>query len=195
MKQQDFQTGTWLNKPATSRLSEGELTITTDANTDFWRDTYYGFRRDSGHFLGFETAGDFTAEVRLRGHFQQLYDQAGLLVRIDETVWCKAGVEYNDGVICPGAVVTREQSDWSVSQIDLDYTDFWLRVTVAKGALQVRISQDRTLWHLLRLSPFPVADRYLVGPMCCTPERAGLEVTFSNLAIGPALTQGLHDQS
>jgi regulation of enolase protein 1 (concanavalin A-like superfamily) len=33
----------------------------------------------------------------------------------------------------------------------------------------------------------------LVGPMCCTPERAGLEVEFSGLHVGPASVRDLHD--
>jgi regulation of enolase protein 1 (concanavalin A-like superfamily) len=35
--------------------------------------------------------------------------------------------------------------------------------------------------------------RYLVGPMCCTPERAGLQVTFSDWTLAPHLGKDLHD--
>ena len=48
---------------------------------------------------------------------------------------------------------------------------------------------------LLRLAPFPEAVRYLVGPMCCTPERGGLEVVFSQFSHGPAQQKDLHDLS
>ena len=72
---------------------------------------------------------------------------------------------------------------------------FWLRVTVSEGVIRVQYSVDGKLWPLLRLAPFPVAAHYLVGPMCCTPERGGLEVVFSQLTVGPALRKDLHDLS
>ncbi|RYE67565.1 MAG: DUF1349 domain-containing protein, partial [Oxalobacteraceae bacterium] len=34
---------------------------------------------------------------------------------------------------------------------------------------------------------------YLVGPMCCTPERSGLEARFSEWQLRPALGKDLHD--
>ena len=30
--------------------------------------------------------------------YPSLYDQAGLLVRVDETTWVKTGVEISDGI-------------------------------------------------------------------------------------------------
>jgi uncharacterized protein len=32
-----------------------------------------------------------------------------------------------------------------------------------------------------------------VGPMCCTPERAGLEVRFSDFSVTPPAGRALHD--
>jgi len=51
---------------------------------------------------------------------------------------------------------------------------------------------DGVRWPLLRLAPFLVGE-CLVGPMCCSPERGGLEVVFSGFEVGPALGKGLHD--
>ncbi|EGH33777.1 hypothetical protein PSYJA_34650, partial [Pseudomonas syringae pv. japonica str. M301072] len=48
-------------------------------------------------------------------------------------------------------------------------------------------------WPLLRLAPFPVSESYAVGPMCCSPERGGLEVVFSHFEVMPALGKDLHD--
>ena len=47
--------GVWLNRPAQTSITGDALAIVTDKGTDFWRETHYGFTRDSGHFLGFET--------------------------------------------------------------------------------------------------------------------------------------------
>ena len=38
----------WINEPATWSEEDGELRVVTDAQTDFWRETWYGFERFSG---------------------------------------------------------------------------------------------------------------------------------------------------
>jgi regulation of enolase protein 1 (concanavalin A-like superfamily) len=74
-----------------------------------------------------------------------------------------------------------------------DPADFYLRATVAEGVLRLQVSTDGVRWPLLRLAPFPDVARYRVGPMCCTPERAGLEVRFTEFSLGPPLGKALHD--
>ncbi|KAA0697880.1 DUF1349 domain-containing protein [Neorhizobium sp. P12A] len=189
----NFKDGKWLNTPTNWDASTSGLTMTTDEKTDFWRQTYYGFTRDTGHFLGFPTADGFTAKIRIRGEFRTLYDQAGLMVRIDEKRWVKTGVEFTDGELFLSTVITDGTSDWSVSQPFKELEDFYIRITLAKGAMRIQASRNGSFWPLLRLAPFPVADRYDVGPTACTPERSGLTVHFSEFEIGPAITKDLHD--
>ena len=192
---QSLKNGRWLNQPANSEASDLGLSVTTDANTDFWRETHYGFVRDNGHFYAFQTDGDFTAQVRVQAHFEHLYDQAGLMVRLDERRWVKTGIEFSDGYGLLGSVLTNDASDWATGRYDGDPSDFWIRVTVQSGVLRIQASGDGKTWPLVRLCPFPKADHYFVGPMCCTPERAGLEVRFSEWQIGQALGKNLHDLS
>lgn len=189
----DFDNGVWHNEPRNWKADQNGLTMTTDAKTDFWRETYYSFARDNGHFLGFASDGGFTASMRIRGEFRTLYDQAGLMVRIDETKWIKTGVEFTDGELFLSTVITDGKSDWSVSQPFKELNDFRIRITIDKGAARIQASRDGSFWPLLRLAPFPVAPSYQVGPTACTPERAGLTVHFSELSIGPAITTDLHD--
>ncbi|MBY4631957.1 DUF1349 domain-containing protein [Rhizobium croatiense] len=191
----DFNDGKWLNEPESWQVDATGLTLTTGEKTDFWRETYYGFTRDSGHFLAFPTADSFTAQIRVQGEFRTLYDQAGLMVRLDENRWVKTGVEFTDGEALLSTVVTDGKSDWSVSQPFKELEDFRIRVTVANGALRIQASRDGSFWPLLRLAPFPIADRYQVGPTACTPERNGLTVRFSEFSVGPAITTDLHDLS
>ena len=109
----NFSDGKWLNEPTRWHVDHTGLTLTTDEKTDFWRKTYYGFTRDSGHFLGFPTADSFTAKVRIRGEFRTLYDQAGMMVRIDENRWAKTGVEFTDGDRDAGGQLGRQRGqEW-----------------------------------------------------------------------------------
>jgi regulation of enolase protein 1 (concanavalin A-like superfamily) len=190
-----FAQCTWANEPAVWRLDRDALTVTTDRSTDFWRETYYGFTRDTGHFFALETAGDFTAELRIEAQYRELYDQAGLMVRLSNTEWLKAGIELSDGMPMASSVLTLGKSDWAAAQYNGDATDFRMRVTVKSGALRLQLSSDRKIWPLMRLCPFPVAKSYRVGPMCCTPERAGLTVLFSDFRVSEPTRKDLHDLS
>jgi hypothetical protein len=190
-----FAQCTWLNEPAAWRLDGDGLTVTTDRSTDFWRETYYGFMRDTGHFFGCETAGDFTAEMRIQAQYRELYDQAGLMVRLSNAEWLKAGIELSDGMPMASSVLTLGRSDWATAAYHGDATDFRMRVTVKAGALRLQLSSDGKVWPLMRLCPFPIAKTYGVGPMCCTPERAGLTVVFSEFRVTEPTQKDLHDLS
>lgn len=190
-----FTRGRWVNEPSRWSVDEDGLQVTTDASTDFWRVTSYGFVRHSGHFYAQEVAQGFTAALRIRARYEQLYDQAGLMVLVDEANWAKAGIEMSDGQAQLGSVLTRELSDWATAAFQGDASDIWMRMTVEAGVLRIQWSRDGLLWPLIRLAPLPAADRYLVGPMCCTPERAGLEVLFSDFSISPPNRKPLHDLS
>jgi uncharacterized protein len=73
-----------MNAPERWHLDGERLLVVTDNATDFWRKTYYGFTRDNGHLFGYDTGGDFTMQVRTRANYDALYDQAGIMVRLDE---------------------------------------------------------------------------------------------------------------
>lgn len=188
--------GRWLNEPKSWHVDPaGDLSVVTDKGSDFWRETHYGFTRDSGHFLGFTTPAAFTAQVRIRGNYEKLYDQAGIMVHVDERRWVKAGIELSDGRAMLSSVLTDGKSDWATGPYEHDARDFWMRATVAKGVLRLQVSADGKTWPLVRLAPFPVASSYQVGPMACTPERDGLEIKFSDLRITAPLGKDLHDLS
>lgn len=183
----------WLNEPKSWSMRGDQLSWTTDAATDFWRETHYGFVRDSGHFFGVRTGPEFTAQARVSADFRALYDQAGLMVRIDAEHWVKITIEVNDGVPYLSTVVTDGVSDWSTGLFNGDTAGFWLRVTVQNGVLKVQASTDGEHWPLIRLAPFPQATQYWVGPMACTPERGGLQVTFSEVSVTAPNGKSLHD--
>jgi regulation of enolase protein 1 (concanavalin A-like superfamily) len=185
----------WLNEPKRWRRDGDALKVQTDPLTDFWRETHYGFIHDSGHFLGHRTDGDFTAQVRVRGRYEALYDQAGIMVRIDEANWVKAGIELSDGEAQLSSVLTIGRSDWATGRYPHEASDFRIRTTVTAGVLRIQVSPDGRSWPLVRLAPFPIAPSYTVGPICCTPQREGLVVEFSEFEVTAPSQKDLHDLS
>ena len=190
-----FTECTWHQPPPAFQVDDGTLTVITGEKTDFWRTTAYGFIHDNGHFFSKPVDHDFTAQLHVRANFEELYDQAGLMVRIDASRWIKVGAEFSDGQLMMSTVLTDEMSDWAVMPAPAMSDGFWLRVTVQSGTVRAQYSVDGVAWPMLRLAPFPVAQSYLVGPMCCTPQRAGLKVHFTGFSVQPALQKELHDLS
>jgi uncharacterized protein len=183
----------WLNPPVSVEEDGGALLVTARENSDFWRTTSYGFVHDDGHALLTAFPSGAAVEVEFVARLDELYDQAGLMVRVDAETWIKAGIELSDGFPQLGAVVTHGRSDWSVAPVPK-----WAgqRVTVrasrAGDAVTIRARRKDEPWRLVRLTPLDPGATAAAGPFCCSPTRAGLTVRFTRFAIGPA-DAALHD--
>jgi regulation of enolase protein 1 (concanavalin A-like superfamily) len=173
----------WLNEPASWRIDDDILEMVADAKTDFWRTTHYGFVRDNGHCFALEWTGDFTARVTVRGAYRDQYDQAGLMVWLDETTWLKTGVELVDGRPMASVVVTRQFSDWLVMPLPLGTTDLHLRLIRRGAAIEVRCAADDDEETMLRLAYLTEELTTRVGPMCSAPDGKGFSATFRGFAV------------
>ncbi len=175
---------TWLNEPPFWDEEGDVLTVRTGDRTDFWRETHYGFVRDDGHLYGREVEGDFGASVAFSGEYRELYDQAGLMVRLDERNWVKAGIEFTDGLLHLSVVVTRGFSDWSVRPLKGDPGEVRLRISRYGDALKVEAAFGEGGFETSRLAYLPPGGTALVGPMCCSPQRAGFVARFRDFQVG-----------
>jgi uncharacterized protein len=175
----------WLNEPPAWEARGETLIVTVGAKTDFWRTTHYGFVRDNGHFWFQSWDGDFIAEVKVTGAYRDQYDQAGLMVRVDDRHWLKCGVEFVDGVQHASTVVTRDHSDWSVAQLPDSPPSLWLRISRSGPDVEVRYSVDGGQYALLRLARLTETQTLLVGPMCAAPDGTGFEVAFEHFSVRP----------
>jgi regulation of enolase protein 1 (concanavalin A-like superfamily) len=173
----------WFEEPPVWQDEDGVLSMTTAPKSDFWRKTHYGFIRDNGHFYYRELGSDFSATVQFVGAYTTLYDQAGLMVRVDTENWMKCGIEFVEGVHLASAVVTRDFSDWSVAPLGAVLPKFWLRVVREGTALLVEYSLDGSDYVLLRNCYLPMESSVQVGPMAASPGDRGFGVRFEGLEI------------
>lgn len=184
----------WRNQPPFYEERGETLLIRTGLETDYWNNTFYGFKHANGHFRATEVTGDFSFEVSFFASYQRLYDQAGAMLFVDGENWLKCGVEFTDGALHFSVVVTRDdQSDWSVMKLtgptDASVT---LRLTRHAEALRVQIREPDGGWRLVRLCYLGMPEMVEVGPMTCSPTGEGLEVTFSRLEPGDPISRDLH---
>jgi regulation of enolase protein 1 (concanavalin A-like superfamily) len=174
---------TWLNPPRTWSDSKGRISLSAEGKTDFWR---LGAVADNGHFYFEEREGDFTVTVKLRADFAAQYDQAGLMIRIDEKTWIKTGVELLDGREVVATVVTREFSDGSVVPEKEALKPVWLKLARKGDFVQVHYSLDNRSFQVVRTAYFPPKVACKVGVMAAAPLGAGFQAAFEDLEITAA---------
>lgn len=184
----------WHNEPPFHEQSADDLVIRTGKDTDYWNNTFYGFRHGNGHFRATQVAGDFSIELTFSADYQRLYDQAGAMLWVDENNWLKCGTEFTDGALQFSVVVTRDdQSDWSVMRLDGDASaPVTLRLTRHAEALRIQIRKPDGSWPLVRLCYLRMPEAIEVGPMTCSPTGEGLEARFSRIEIGDPISRELH---
>jgi len=173
----------WLNEPAEFSVEDGRITVRSAPQTDFWRVTHDGGVRDSGHFYYRPVSGDFTVSVRFRGAYQDLYDQAGLMLRVDEANWLKCGVEFADGRQNASVVVTRTYSDWSIEPLAGAPEAFWLRVVREGVTCSVYYALDGTHYQMLRQAYFTDRPSVDVGLMVASPIGGGFTAVFEDFSV------------
>ncbi|MFJ4174460.1 DUF1349 domain-containing protein [Microbacterium sp. NPDC089696] len=180
--------GTWTRSPdAVSTTDAGTLEATAAEGSDAWRHTAYGFVHDTEHALLSPLAVGDAMEVSFRAPWSGQFDQAGIFLRADDEHWVKAGVEYADGHLGLGAVVTDIRSDWSVGHVD-EWRDADVTVRVSRwiDAVVVRARAEDGPWRLVRVAPFDGERAASAGPFLAAPTRAGLTVTFTHWTRSPA---------
>jgi regulation of enolase protein 1 (concanavalin A-like superfamily) len=173
----------WLNEPASARISGDRIAVQARRKTDFWRKTFYGYVTDNGHFFHLPVSGDFDFEARIDGQYAALYDQAGLMVRIDAQNWVKCGTEFFDNARHASVVFTREFSDWSTMNDLATAGPVWWRAVRKSDSLETLCSADGKNFTSVRMGylvPSATAD---VGIMCAAPEGEGFQCTFDNLKL------------
>jgi regulation of enolase protein 1 (concanavalin A-like superfamily) len=173
----------WLNEPKKWTGDAKKLTVTVDPGTDYWRVTHYGFIRDSGPFYYQVATGNFEATVKVTGNYQELFHQAGIMVRIDNKNWIKTGIEYVDGVQNVSAVVTREVSDWSVVPRNDSPKSIWLKLLRKGDFVQVEYSFDNKAFKMLRLAYFPPNVKAQIGMVAAAPGKKSFPVVFENFVV------------
>ena len=178
-----FQRMSWMNEPASWKVVSGKILAHSRPKTDFWRKTFYGYITDNGHFFHLPVKGDFTFEARVSGQYAALYDQAGLMVRLDAENWVKCGTEFVDGKRHASVVFTRDFSDWSTMDDLSPNGPVWWKAVRAKDSLETLCSLDGKQYISVRqgyLAPGRPAE---VGIMCAAPEGNGFDCVFDNLRL------------
>ena len=175
----------WFNEPKQYRIGNG-LEIFTDEKTDFWQNTHYGFQRDDGHCLLTQHGDDFSLTTHVEFSPREMYDQCGLIVRIDSQNWIKVSTEFeNERVSRLGSVVTNLGfSDWATQDIPSGHRAMWYRISKRGPDFLLENSYDGQAWHQMRIAHLhKQTSQYEIGVYACSPIGRDFQCRFTHLEI------------
>lgn len=208
----------WRHEPGSGELGgswsieDGELTIAPAAQRDFWSRTFYSpclVKNDGQALLATVAAGaEATLSVAFTFSPRAQFDQAGVLIRVDDSTWVKAGIEYADGAPRLSCVITNGHSDWSAqpwAAWDPDERTTSIRLRVHKvfpgpeqGPCLVfeaapyeagdTAESNPEAFSFVRIGSLRSgANAWEMGPMCFAPIEAGCSTRFHYISLGEKL--------
>lgn len=185
----DFSAFTWINQPDQLEITKDQIEFVTRPDTDFWQRTHYGFRRDNGHAFLAPLWPDFSFTVDTEFFYETLFDQAGILIHIDQDNWAKCSIEYEDEVVgALGSVVTNlGWSDWAVSSIPTDVSRMTYRVSRRADDFFFECAPDGDDFRPMRVFHLHGdLSKARVGIYACSPSDSSFKARFSRFEIGPS---------
>lgn len=151
--------------------------------SDYWRISHYGFTVDDAPFYYGEYGGEFEATVKISGNYKTRFDQAGLMIRLDNENYIKAGIEYVDGKYNLSVVVTHHTSDWSVIKLDQPVESIYIKAVRRLDAVEVFYSFDGKEYVMMRNAWLQDNHPVKVGVMGASPDGNGFEVRFDEFKV------------
>ena len=188
MSNQTWASGHWSTAPASVEHSGTDLLVTAVKGSDAWRETAHEYITDNAHSLLAPMATDTAVEVTFIADFTEQLDQAGIMLRSSPTHWIKSGVEYADGILQLGAVVTRETSDWSSNAVPWSGKEVTINASRTGNAVVIRAKIDDEPFRMIRLAWVDPNLEYEAGPYLCAPTRDGFTVRFTGWRVVEADT-------
>lgn len=183
VKAQTLEKMQWFNEPENWTVENQTLSMFVTPKSDYWRISHYGFTVDDAPFYYALYGGEFEVKVKITGDYKNRFDQAGLMLRIDEQNYIKVGIEFVDGVYNLSTVVTHKTSDWSVIALEKPVPFIWIKAVRRLDAVEVFYSFDDKTYTMMRNAWMQDNTPMMVGVMGACPDGDGFNVKFENFKV------------
>lgn len=183
IKSQTLEKMLWFNEPEQWEIKNNSLSMFVTPQSDYWRISHYGFTVDDAPFYYATYGGEFEAKVKITGAYKARFDQAGLMIRIDEENYIKAGIEYVDGKYNLSTVVTHKTSDWSVISLDKPIPYIWIKAVRRLDAIEIFYSFDDETYVMMRNAWMQDNTPVQIGMMAACPDGNGFNVSFEQFKV------------
>lgn len=177
----------WTREPGNAVIKDDGVEMITEAGTDLWQRTYYGFQNDNAPVLQVRTDEKFFSfAVRTVFESKRRFDQCGICMYLDSENWLKASVEYENGEYQRlGSVVTNHgYSDWATTDIPADVKEMWYRLSRRESDYCVECSADGIHYKQMRICHmWEGAGEITFGIYACSPEQSSFKAVFGDMRI------------
>lgn len=173
----------WFNEPEQWETKGNSLVMTATPQSDYWRISHYGFTVDDAPFYYNTYGGEFEVKVRISGAYKARFDQSGLMLRIDNENYIKAGIEFVDGKYNLSTVVTHRTSDWSIIPLEKTPPYIWIKAVRRLDAVEVFYSFDDKKYVMMRNAFLQDNTPVMVGMMAASPDGQGFKATFEDFKV------------
>lgn len=196
------------------KVENGKLLLAPPAKKDFWRKTFYQplLVKDDGSFL-YATISQSDLPATIETSFsltpKAQFDQAGIMIRLDEEHWIKTGIEVVDQHPRLSCVVTNGFCDWSTQKWNKPEirirvhllpqhggsfvveaapvgTDDWAFIRITHMNLDFNhnfLNSDPAVRNAFKGDKAPPGT-FMVGVFAASPvDQAGMVATFNDLSI------------
>lgn len=175
----------WVHEPKEYTIADGEIVIKTEAGTDFWQRTYYGFQNNNAPALLMKTNEKyFSFLVKTEFDSKQRFDQCGVIIYQNSDNWIKASIEYeNEEYQRLGSVVTNlGYSDWATTDITATKKLMYYRLSRRESDYCIENSYDGIHYKQMRIAHlFEGADNIQIGIYACSPEESSFNAVFTEM--------------
>lgn len=188
----DFSGFRWLYPPQNFQVTHDCVRIQTEAKTDFWQRTYYGFQNDNAPAFLRSIAEDFTFTVKTSFNSKTQFDQCGVIIYQDSDNWFKASIEYeNEQIARLGSVVTNlGYSDWATTDISAEVRTMWYRLSRRSSDFLIENSEDGEEFRQMRIFHLhQTLPEVHFGVYACSPLDSGFEAIFSDFSLTDSIWQ------
>ena len=177
----------WIREPKNAKIEDGRVENMTDAGTDLWQRTYYGFQNDNAPVLQVKSNEKyFSFVVKTQFESKQRFDQCGVVLYLDSENWLKASIEYeNEEYQRLGSVVTnRGYSDWATTDISASVKEMWYRLSRRESDYCIECSMDGIHFKQMRICHlWEGAGEITFGIYACSPEQSSFKAVFTEMMI------------
>jgi len=175
----------WINAPKRSKwdITDGRLKLSVPSETDLWRGTKFGFTKENAPYYFKKITGDFQVTCHIKGKFDNLYDQGGILIQASKTVYLKCGIEYFKDQCYASTCVTKDNSDWSLMPLPDKAKQAWFVIKRIGDCVQVYSSQDGVIYNQVRLAVLTEEPILKVGLFGACPQSTGFKIYFEHFSI------------
>lgn len=180
---QSLEKMSWFNEPQKWEIKNKTLTMYVTPQSDYWRISHYGFTVDDAPFYYSTYGGEFEAKVKITGNYKARFDQMGLMLRIDQENYIKAGIEFVDGKYNLSTVVTHKTSDWSVTTLDKVPEFVWIKAVRRLDAVEVFYSFDDQTYIMMRNAHLQDNVPVMVGFMAASPDGNGFNAKYEGFSV------------